>query len=95
MLKPIEDKIVLKVEKKEEVTSSGLIMAGKTKEDNLARVVAVGPGLTFADGSRIDPDVKVGDLVMHSPFQGNTVEHDGEEFLIVAYRDILVVIEEA
>ena len=93
-LKPLEDKIVLKVEKEEEKKSaSGLIIQTMQEEKpQEAIVVAVGPGATFADGSKLIPDVNVGDKVLFSKYQGTEVTVDSEQFIIIAYRDILAVI---
>lgn len=95
MLKPLEDKVVLELPKKEEKTSaSGLIIAGSADEKpQEARVAAVGPGATFADGTKMTLDVKVGDKVIFSKYQGTEVSHDGNDYLIIAYRDIFAVVE--
>jgi len=94
VLKPLEDKIVVKVEKEEEtVSASGLVLAGMQDEKpNEAIVVAVGPGATFADGTKLVPDLKVGDKVVFSKYQGTEITHDGEDYIILAYRDIVAVI---
>ena len=57
-----------------------------------ATVIAVGPGVTFGNGDRLVPDVNVGDKVLFSKYQGTEVTVDGEEYLIISYRDILAVI---
>ena len=93
-LKPLEDKIVLKVEKESEKTSaSGLII--QTMQDEKpqeAIVLAVGPGITFGNGEKMVPDVNIGDKVLFSKYQGTEVTVDNEKFLILSYRDILAVI---
>ena len=93
-LKPLEDKIVLKVEKESEKTSaSGLII--QTMQDEKpqeAIVLAVGPGITFGNGEKMVPDVNIGDKVLFSKYQGTEVTVDNEKYLIVSYRDILAVI---
>lgn len=93
-IKPLEDKVVVKVIKEEQKqTSSGLIIAGSGEEKpQEAEVIAVGPGITFNNGERLIPDVNVGDKVFFSKYQGTDVEIDGEKYLILAYRDILAVI---
>ena len=93
MLKPVEDKVIVKVDKQEEVTSYGLILAGVADEkQNIGTVVAVGPGLVLNNGDKIIPEVSEGDKVIFSKYQGTEVEHDGETLLILAYRDIFAVI---
>ena len=93
-LKPLEDKIVLKVEKETEKTSAGglIIQTMQEEKPQEAIVVAVGPGITFGNGDRLVPDVKVGDKVLFSKYQGTEVTVDNEQFLILSYRDILAVI---
>lgn len=96
MLKPLEDKVIVKpIVKDEEVSSSGLIIQKLEKERaNEAIVVAVGPGMTFNNGDRLTIDLNVGDKVIFSKYQGTDIEHDGEKLLILSYRDIVAVIEE-
>jgi chaperonin GroES len=93
-LKPLEDKIVLKVEKEVEKTSAGglIIQTMQEEKPQEAIVVAVGPGLTFGNGEKMVPDVSVGDKVLFSKYQGTEVTVDNEKFLILSYRDILAVI---
>ena len=93
-LKPLEDKIVLKVEKEAEKTSAGglIIQTMQEEKPQEAIVVAVGPGVTFSNGEKMVPDVSVGDKVLFSKYQGSEVTVDNEKYLIVAYRDILAVI---
>jgi len=93
-LKPLEDKIVLKVEKEAEKTSAGglIIQTMQEEKPQEAIVVAVGPGLTFGNGEKMVPDVSVGDKVLFSKYQGTEVTVDNEKFLILSYRDILAVI---
>ena len=96
MIKPLEDKVVLEIPKKEEkVTQFGLIIAGSSEEKpQEAIVVAVGPGAKFADGSLMELAVNVGDRVIFSKYQGTEINHNGKEYLVVAYRDIFAVISE-
>lgn len=93
-LKPLEDKIVLQIEKETEKTSaSGLIIQSMQEEKpQEAIVLAVGPGVTFGNGDRLVPDVNVGDKVLFSKYQGTEVMVDNEKYLIVSYRDILAVL---
>lgn len=93
-LRPIEDKIVLKRNKKEETTSFGLVLAGSEDPSNEGTVVAVGPGITLSNGQLVTPDVKIGDKVVFSKFGGTDVSIDGEDFVIITIRDILVVISD-
>ena len=93
-LKPLEDKILVKRNKvQEEKSTSGLIIASNKEVSNEGVVVAVGPGITLQDGTKITPDVKPGDKVIFSQYGGTEITHDGEELLIVTIRDIFAVVE--
>lgn len=95
-IRPLEDKVVLELPLKEEKkTEFGLIIAGTADEKpQEAVVVAVGPGATFADGSKMTIDLSPGDKVMFSKYQGTEITYEGKEYLVIAYRDILAVIGE-
>ena len=94
MIKPVDDKVVVKVVKEQEkTTASGFIIPGSADErPNEAIVVAVGPGLLLDNGVLMKPDLSVGDRVVFGKYQGTEVEYDGEQYLILAYRDIFAVI---
>lgn len=97
MIKPLNDKVVVKVIKEQEkTTSSGFILSALNEErPNEAIVVAVGPGLELDNGVLMKPDLSVGDKVAFAKYQGTEVQFDGEDYLILAYRDIVAVIEES
>jgi chaperonin GroES len=94
MLKPLQDKIILQVEKEtEKKSSAGLIIQTMQEEKpQEAIVIAVGPGITFGDGTKLTPDLSVGDKVVFSKYQGTEVSHDGQDYIIISYRDIVAVI---
>lgn len=86
---PLEDKVVVKPIKNEQVSSSGLIITRLEEEKSSSGIVeAVGPGITFGNGQRLVPDVKVGDKVHYAKYSGT----EFEEYVILQYRDILAVI---
>jgi chaperonin GroES len=93
MLKPMEDKVVVKTIKEEQTTASGFVLAsiGDEKPQE-AIVVAVGPGLMLGNGQMVVPDVNVGDRVLFSKYQGTEVSNDGEDYLVLAYRDIFAIL---
>jgi chaperonin GroES len=94
MLKPLEDRIIIKTEgDKEQVSSSGLIIQSAKEVKNTGEVIAIGPGRTLPSGIQLDPDVAVGDKVLFNPLATQTLEHDGQEYLVVFSRDILAVLE--
>lgn len=92
-IKPLLDKVVLKVEEAEEKTVGGLILTSASQEKpQFATVVAVGPGGVI-DGEKVEMFVKVGDRVIASKYSGTDVKLDGEEYTIVRQADILATVE--
>ena len=90
-LKPLFDRVVLKMTEAEETTKGGIILAGSAKEKpQLAEVVAVGDG-SPRDGKTTEIKVKVGDKVLMSKYSGTEVKVDGQEYLIVSMGDILAI----
>ena len=92
-LKPLADRVVIKMVEAEETTKSGIILAGSAKEKpQVAEVVAVGPGGNV-DGKDVTMHVKVGDRVITSKYSGTEVKCDGVEYIVVRQNDILAVVE--
>lgn len=92
-IKPLADRVVIKMEEAEETTKSGIVLAGAAKEKpQVASVIAVGPG-GIVDGKETEMYVKVGDKVITSKYAGTEVKFDGEEFTIVRQSDILAIVE--
>ena len=88
-LKPLSDRVVLKMVEAEETTKSGIILAGSAKEKpQIAEVIAVGPG-GVVDGKEVVMTVKAGDRVIFSKYSGTEVKCDGEESTIVRVGDII------
>ena len=91
-------RILVKEEKLTDELSSGIIIAGRSKEQtNKGTVIAVGDGAMLEDGTKIPIKVNVGETVMYSSFSGSPVKvnaNDEDEYLILNERDILCVIEE-
>jgi chaperonin GroES len=94
-IRPIGERVVIKPMPKEEKSQGGLFLPDTAQEKPIeGEVVAVGPGRIDANGNRIAPEVKVGDIVVFAKFIGTTVKQDGVDYLIVnGDRDILCVIE--
>ena len=92
-LKPLSDRVVIKMTEAEETTKSGIILTGSAKEKpQVAEVLAVGPG-GIVDGKEVQMQVKVGDKVITSKYSGTEVKIDGEELIVVRQNDILAVVE--
>jgi len=92
-IKPLADRVVLKMVEAEETTKSGIILAGSAKEKpQVAEVVAVGPG-GVVDGKDVDMYVEVGDRVLTSKYSGTEIKLDSDEYTIVRQSDILAIVE--
>ena len=93
MIKPLEDRVVVKMIENEETTKSGIILAGNAKEKpQTAEVIEVGPGIAAGE-NQVKMCVKKGDKVIVSKYAGTEVKYEGEEYLIVKQFDILAVID--
>lgn len=93
MLKPLLDRVVLKMIEAEETTKSGIILAGNAKEKpQIAEVIAVGPG-GIVDGKEILMQISKGQKVMFSKYSGTEVKYEAEEYIIVRQDDILAIVE--
>ena len=92
-IRPLADRVVIKMVEAEETTKSGIILAGSAKEKpQVAEVIAVGPG-GLVDGKEVVMCVKVGDKVLTSKYAGTEVKCDGVEYIVVKQSDILAVVE--
>ena len=93
-LKPLQDRVVVKMAEVEETTKSGIILAGSAKEKpQIAEVLAVGPGKPSDNGGFTAMTVKVGDKVIASKYAGTSVKLDGTEYVIVSEDDVLAVVD--
>ena len=93
MLKPLHDNVVLKKEKVEKVTASGIIVTSDVREEpDYATVVAVGEG-KYVDGKLVPLSVKVNDKVVYKKYSTTTVKVKDEEYLIITEKDILAILE--
>lgn len=92
-IKPLADRVVIKMVEAEETTKSGIILAGAAKEKpQIAEIVAVGPG-GIVDGKEVKMELKVGDKVLVSKYAGTEVKVDGVEYSILRQSDVLAVVE--
>ncbi len=92
-LKPLGDRVIIKMMEAEEKTKSGLILTGSAKEKpEVALIVEVGPG-GLVDGKEVKMTVKKGQKVITSKYSGTEVKVDGEEYTIVRQGDILAIVE--
>ncbi len=90
MLKPLADRVVIKMLENEETTKSGIILAGASKEKpQFAEVLEVGPGT-----EKIKMEVKKNDKIVVSKYAGTEIKYQGEDLVIVNQDDILAIVEE-
>ena len=93
-LKPLFDRVIVKMVEAEETTKSGIILTGSAKEKpQLAEVIAVGDGNPRDGKEAVCMKVKIGDKVLLSKYSGTEVKIDGEELIIVNMGDILAIAE--
>lgn len=94
MIKPLGDRIVIKVIEDTEQTSGGIFIPDSAKEKpQKGEVVAVGQGKMNEKGEREPMDVKVGDVVLYAKYAGTDIKMDGVEYKILSVKDALAVIE--
>ena len=93
MLKPLSDRVVIKMLESEETTKSGIILTANAQEKpQIAEVVEVGPGREI-DGKLEKMLVKKGDKVVVNKYAGTEVKYEGEDYTIVRQQDILAIAE--
>lgn len=94
MLKPLGDRVVLKVQKEEEQSIGGIVIASNAKEKpTTGEVIAVGNGRILDNGQRVEPEVKVDQSVVFDKYAGSEVKYEGEEYLVIRENDIIAVID--
>jgi chaperonin GroES len=93
-LKPLGDRIVVKVVNHEEKTRGGIVLPATAKEKPTeGEVIAVGTGKVLENGQKLPLEVKVGDRIIFSKYAGTEVKLDGDEYVIFSERDVLAIIE--
>ena len=92
-IKPLADRVVIKMLEAEETTKSGIILTAAAKEKpSVAEIIEVGPG-GVVDGNKVEMYVKKGQKVLISKYCGTEVKVDGVDYTIVKQDDILAVVE--
>ena len=93
MIKPLTDKVLVKMCESEDTTKSGIILSANSKEKpQIAEVIAVGPG-GKVDGETVEMYIKEKDKVIVSKYAGTEIKYEGEEYIIVRQSDILAKVE--
>ncbi|MGB2926483.1 MAG: co-chaperone GroES [Limnothrix sp.] len=92
-LKPLGDRVFVKVSESEEKTAGGLFLPDSAKEKpQIGEVVAVGEGKRNDDGSRSAIDVKIGDQVLYSKYAGTDIKFGGDDYVLLSEKDILATV---
>lgn len=94
MIKPVADRILIKMLENEETTKSGIILSNAAKEKpQTAAVIEVGPGKVNEEGKEVKMYIKKGDKIIVNKYSGTEVKYEGEEYLIIRQDDVLAIIE--
>ena len=95
LLKPLADRVVVRVAEQEEKTSGGILLpqtANKEKPQE-GDALAVGPGKLLDNGEYGKMSVREGDRVVFAKYAGTEVKLQGEEVLVISEKDILAIVE--
>ncbi|MCR4963323.1 MAG: co-chaperone GroES [Firmicutes bacterium] len=94
-IRPLGDRVVIKLLASEEVTKSGIVIPDTAKEKSQqGEVVAVGPGRLMDDGTRAVMEVKVGDIIVFAKYTGTEMKLDGVDYMILSSeRDVLAIMD--
>ena len=93
-IKPLGERIVIKVLESEEKTKSGIVLPDTAKEKpQMGEVLAVGSGKTLENGQKVPMELKVGDKVLFAKYAGTEVKLDGKEYIVLKESDVLAVID--
>ncbi|MBR2786876.1 MAG: co-chaperone GroES [Clostridia bacterium] len=93
MLKPLLDRVVVKMTEAEETTKSGIILTANSQEKpQIAEVLEVGPG-GQVDGKEVKMYINKGDKVVLNKYAGTEIKYQGEDLIIVKQSDILAIVE--
>ncbi|MCU0524851.1 MAG: co-chaperone GroES [Elainella sp. Prado103] len=92
-VKPLGDRVFIKVSVSEEKTAGGIFLPDTAKEKpQVGEIAAVGPGRRNDDGSRQEVEVKVGDKVLYSKYAGTDIKLGTEEYVLLSEKDILAIV---
>ena len=93
MLKPLADRVLIKMVEAEETTKSGIILSSGAKEKpQIAEIIAVGPGIETED-KKVKMYVEKGQRVIINKYSGTEVKYENEEYIIIKQDDILALVE--
>ena len=92
-VKPLGDRVFIKVSASEEKTAGGILLPDAAKEKpQVGEVVGVGPGKPQDGGGHTPLEVKVGDKVLYSKYAGTDIKLGGEDYVLLSEKDILAAV---
>lgn len=92
-VKPLGDRVFVKVSAAEEKTAGGIFLPDNAKEKpQVGEIAAVGPGKRSDDGNRQELEVKVGDKVLYSKYAGTDIKLGNEDYVLLSEKDILAIV---
>lgn len=93
MIKPLADRVLVKMKKREETTQSGIILTSLDKEETkIGEIISLGPGGNV-EGKNIEMYVKIGEHVVINKYVGNEIKYEDEDYLIIKQSDILAIVD--
>ncbi|MFP4354340.1 MAG: co-chaperone GroES [Phycisphaerae bacterium] len=93
-LKPLDDRVLVKISSAEEVTAGGIVLPDTAKQKpQRGKIVTVGPGKLLDNGQRSEMSLKKGDEVYYGKYAGTEIEMGGDDYVILRESDVLAVIE--
>ena len=94
IVKPLQDRVLVKRVEEETKTSGGIIIPDNHKEKPArGEVISIGKGYRLTDGSVRPLDVKAGDRILFSKYAGTEIKVEGKDYLIMKEDEILGVLE--
>ena len=92
-VKPLGDRVFIKVSTPQEKTAGGLFLPDNAQEKpQVGEIAAVGPGKRNDDGTRQTMDINVGDKVLYSKYAGTDIKLATEEYVLLSEKDILAIV---
>lgn len=93
-LKPLGDRVLVKIAEQEEKTAGGIFLPDNAKEKpQVGEVAAVGPGKRTDDGKLVAVELEVGSKVLYSKYAGTEVKLGTDDYVLLTERDILAVVQ--
>jgi chaperonin GroES len=94
LLKPLGDRVIVKVVEDEEETVGGIVLANNAKQKpQQGKIVAVGEGGVTPEGKRLPLSVKEGDTILYDKYAGSEVKYEGDDYLVLHEKDIMAIVE--